>query len=86
MIQRGYERRHRHLWSAIRWQTYNLMQAQAGSEALRKAGIKTVTDLITFPWDNQHRIIPTEEEARQMQEEMAAINAAGGLDAWLKKN
>lgn len=74
MIERGYERRHRHLWSAIRWQTYNLMQAQAGSDALRKAGVNTITDLITFPWEKQHRDLPTDDEVASMLNEMNAIN------------
>ena len=51
MIQRGYERRHRQLWGATRWQTYNLMCAFAGSKALRDAGINSVKDLLPFPWE-----------------------------------
>ena len=31
LIQRGYERRQRYLWSAVRWQTYHTMLSTCGS-------------------------------------------------------
>ena len=79
-IERGYERRHRHAWSIGRWETFHLMAAFCGTEALSKSNIHTPTDLIKFPWDNTgHKgddddsNIPTpaavEELRRQMREE-----------------
>ena len=65
MIQRGYDRRHRNLWSATRWQTYNLMCAFAGSKALSEAGINSAKDLLSFPWDTEHNGLPTEDEIAQ---------------------
>lgn len=48
LIVRGYARRNREMWSAIRWQTFSLMCVSAD---LKKAGIYSPTDLIRFPWD-----------------------------------
>ena len=73
-IIRGYNRRHRDLWSSTRWQTYNLMQAFCGGKALNEAGIHKPTDLIKFPWDTQPVPISQSEED-ELQAEMAAINA-----------
>ena len=75
MIQRGYERRHRQLWSATRWQTYNLMAAFAGSKALSEAGINSAKDLLPLPWDTDHSDLPTEDEVADIVAEMEAINA-----------
>ena len=75
-IIRGYNRRHRDLWSSSRWQTYNLMQAFCGSKALGEAGIYKPTDLIKFPWDSAPVAPISQEEAADLQAEMAAINAA----------
>ena len=75
MIQRGYERRHRQLWSATRWQTYNLMAAFAGSKALSEAGINSAKDLLPLPWDTDHSDLPTEAEVADIVAEMEAINA-----------
>ena len=76
MIQRGYNRRHRELWSSTRWQTYNLICSFAGSKALSEAGIYKPTDLIKFPWDTAPITHISEQEAADLQAEMAAINAA----------
>lgn len=76
LILRGYEQRHRHLWSATRWQTFYLMSAQVGSDGMRKANLNRPTDLIQFPWERDTPgDLPTEEEAQQMLAEMEAINA-----------
>lgn len=75
MIQRGYDRRHRQLWSATRWQTYRLMCAFAGSKALIEAGINSAKDLLPFPWDTDHSDLPTEDEVADIVAEMEAINA-----------
>ena len=75
-IIRGYNRRHRDLWSSNRWQTYNLMQAFCGGKALNEAGIHKPTDLIKFPWDSAPVAPITEDEALELQAEIDAINAA----------
>ena len=74
MIQRGYERRHRQLWSATRWQTYNLMAAFAGSKALSEAGINSAKDLISFPWDTD-RLPITFDDVQTIVAEIEAVNA-----------
>lgn len=53
LIERGYDRRCRHLWSATRWQAYELMSAQMGGQQMRENGIHTPLDLIKFPWEKQ---------------------------------
>jgi hypothetical protein len=64
------------MWSAVRWQTFNLMAAQAGSKALHEAGIYKPTDLIQFPWDEIEQSKPlTDDERTQLQAEMDAMNA-----------
>ena len=77
-IIRGYNRRHRDQWSATRWQTYNLMCAFAGSKSLNESGIHGPKDLLPLPWDTDDfdtANLPTEDEIKEMQAEMAAINA-----------
>ena len=64
------------MWSAVRWQTHNLMAAQVGSKALNEAGIYKPTDLIQFPWDKEPTVPLSDEERDEMQAEMAAMNAA----------
>mgnify|MGYP006874795778 CR=1 FL=1 len=51
MIQRGYDRRNLQLWSAIRWQTFRLMEASVGTESMKDAGLNTPKDLMSFPWE-----------------------------------
>ena len=75
MIERGYDRRHRHPWSIARWMTYNIMQAQCGSKAIQEAGINSINDLLKFPWDTEPVAPITDEERDQLQAEMDAINA-----------
>lgn len=74
-ILNGYNRRHRDLWSATRWQTYHLMAAQVGGKELSKNGVNSVTDLLPLPWDN-HKFggLPTKEEVQNMVAEIDAIN------------
>ena len=64
------------MWSATRWQTYKLMEAQIGTEAMRKSGINNPTDLIKFPWDKKPALPLTDKEREDLQAEMEAINAA----------
>ena len=76
-IIRGYNRRHRDIWSATRWQTYNLMAAQVGGKELAKNGINSATDLLPLPWDTKAaNKLPTKEEVADMVAEIDAINAA----------
>ena len=72
-IIRGYNRRHRHLWSATRWQTYQLMCAFVGGDKLAEQGIHSATDLLKFPWDQDIKPI-TKAEAAELQAEIDAIN------------
>ena len=51
LIERGYDRRCRHLWSATRWQAYELMSAQMGGQQMRENGIHSPLDLLKFPWE-----------------------------------
>ena len=74
MIYRGYDRRHRQMWGAIRWQTYHMMCAFAGSDALKKAGINSVKDLLQFPWEVNSQHI-SDEDIQDLVREMDAINA-----------
>lgn len=62
LISRGYERRNRYLWSAIRWQTHQLMTAYVGSDKLREAGIHSPKDLIKFPWDKEKPLVKMSAE------------------------
>ena len=74
-IIRGYNNRHRDLWSSSRWQTYNLMCAFAGSEALQKAGIYKPTDLIPFPWDKAPALPISDADRQELQDLIDAENA-----------
>lgn len=75
LIQRGYVARYRNMWSATRWQTYLLMQAQVGTEGLRKAGITRASDLLAFPWEKESVALPSADEVADLLSEMAAINS-----------
>ena len=76
MIESGYDRRHRHPWSIARWMTYNIMQAQCGSKAMRESGINSIEDLLKFPWDSEPVAPITDEERDELLAEMEAMNAA----------
>lgn len=70
-IIRGYNRRKRDMWSAVRWQTFRLMCCWADMKNLKP------TDLLKFPWDEENingGDIPTEEEVAEMKALMAEIN------------
>ena len=75
-IIRGYNRRHRDLWSSTRWQAYQIMRAFAGDDGLAEAHIHGPGDLLKLPWDSKQAPPITQEEADELQAEMAAINAA----------
>ena len=76
-IIRGYNRRARHLWSATRWQTYNLMCVSMAN--IKRAGIYRPTDLIKFPWERDvpegGGNMPTKSEVEEMRRMMMEENA-----------
>lgn len=71
LISRGYFRRTREMWSAIRWQTYNLMCVSMTD--LNKAGIYKPTDLLQFPWENDREEYSGEKLTKEDIEEMRRI-------------
>lgn len=78
LIARGYSHRNREMWSATRWQTYNLMCVSMAD--LKRAGIYRPTDLMKFPWeeelpDTPHGNLPTAKEIEEMQRIMREENA-----------
>ena len=74
-ILRGYNRRQRNMWSATRWQTFRIMEAQCGTEAMHKSNLFAPDDLLQFPWDKEPQPLITDDEKAELQAEMAAINA-----------
>ena len=77
MIERGYDRRYRHLWSTTRWETYHLMCVHVGGDKLAEKGIHNPQDLLKLPWD-QKSIPISEHDMKELQAEMTAINAKNG--------
>ena len=73
-IIRGYNRRHRDLWSSTRWQTYNIMASFVGGDKLSEKGINSPKDLLKFPWDTQP-VSLSKSEVEEMQAEIDAMNA-----------
>ena len=73
-IIRGYNCRHRDLWSSTRWQTYNIRASFVGGDKLSEKGINSPKDLLKLPWDTQP--VPlSQSEVEEMQAEIAAMNA-----------
>lgn len=80
LIERGYERRHRNLWSAHRWSTYYIMAAFCGSDNMKKSGINGPTDLMHLPWDNSDADYggggqPNADEVQRLRRLMEEENA-----------
>lgn len=79
LIVRGYIRRSRDLWSATRWQTYNLMCVSMAD--IKKAGIHSPTDLLRFPWEDGRAgsvspdDIPDKDDVERMRRMMMEENA-----------
>lgn len=76
-IIRGYRRRYRDMWSAVRWHAYHIMGAVPYTD-LEKAGIRRPTDLIKFPWDNDTPTkaeIPTDDEVEETVQLLREMNA-----------
>lgn len=80
LIVRGYSRRNREMWSAVRWQTYNLMCVSMAD--MKKAGILNPTDLLRFPWEKAEigqGDMPSAAEIERMRKMMQEENEARGL-------
>ena len=79
LIVRGYSVRNHDLWSATRWQTFNLMCVSMAD--LKKVGIYRPTDLLKFPWEKElpessgGYTGPTKAEIEEMQRIMREENA-----------
>jgi hypothetical protein len=78
-IIRGYNRRHRDIWSSTRWQTFQLMGAQVGKKGMNEAGLFRPTDLIQFPWEKEASTPLSDEDRQQLQAEMDAYNKANSI-------
>ena len=74
LIERGYDRRHRQLWSSTRWSTFYVMSAFQGSEQMAKNGIYSPSDLIKFPWEKE-KVVISKEDQEQLMREIEAYQA-----------
>ncbi|MBP5643010.1 MAG: hypothetical protein J6X10_02085 [Bacteroidales bacterium] len=74
-IIRGYNRRHRHTWSAARWSTFYIMSAQVGSKGMQESHLLKPTDLIKFPWEYKQPSKVTQSDIDKIQSLMNAINS-----------
>lgn len=65
-IIEGYRKRERTFLLMTRWQTYMIMLT--GMADLRKAGIHSATDLMTFSWEKQEMLMKgfTPEEMEEI--------------------
>lgn len=74
-IIRGYRRRQRPSWEQARLNAFFVMSSMA---ELKKAGISSDRDLITFPWEKDdvtnRDSLPTDEEIKEMRELMQHLN------------
>ena len=77
LIERGYYRRNRDLWSSARWSTYYIMSSFVGSEGMAKSNIHSPKDLLQFPWEKKTVVI-TEDEQKQLMKEIEAFNNSQG--------
>jgi hypothetical protein len=77
-IIRGYNKRARGMWSAIRWHTYNIMSV--GMKDIKSAGIIKPTDLLMFPWEDEEAKKPpiTDEERQELVELLNSVNKSDG--------
>lgn len=74
-ILRGYGKRSREMWGALRWHAYNIMFAMPYVD-LKRGGIFTPQDLIRFPWEDEasESDLPTDEEVNEMRRQIQAEN------------
>lgn len=73
-IIRGYRRRQRPSWEQARLNAFFVMSSMAD---MKKAGISSDRDLITFPWEKDATssdTLPTDEEIKEMRELMQHLN------------
>ena len=82
LISRGYENRKRDLWSATRWQTFQLMWCSMAD--LKGAGIHGPQDLLKLPWDKSESEIseskmPDKAEADRLRNIMRQMNEKNGI-------
>lgn len=74
-IIRGYRRRQRPSWEQARLSAFFVMSSMAD---MKKAGISSDRDLITFPWEKDdvtnRDSLPTDEEIKEMRELMQHLN------------
>lgn len=68
-IVRGYDRRHRTMWSATRWHAFNIMSAMPYVD-MKKAGLNRPSDLIQFPWDSD---VVGDDEIEELQDLMRSM-------------
>lgn len=68
----GYRKREQTFCNMTRWATYMIMSSSMSD--LRKAGIHSVTDLLTFPWDKSEARPISEEEEEAIREELRREN------------
>ena len=55
------------MWSAFRWHAYNIMAAMPYVD-LRQHGIHRPTDLLKFPWDDDARDLPSDDEIEELNQ------------------
>lgn len=68
-IIRGYNARHHHSWEQARLVAYNAHYCMGSKEP-----VPTVTEWIKFPWEKEQIQPVSDEEIKEMQAEIAAIN------------
>lgn len=79
-LLRGYNRRHRNMWSAMRWHAFRVMSAMPYTD-LSRAGINKPSDLIEFPWDKKELSdadIPTDDEVEETLTMLKEMNGKSG--------
>ena len=72
LIYKGYRNRYKDMWTAMRWQAFNIMSSMSN---LSKAGIRKPSDLLSFPWDKpEPSDLPSEEEIERTRKELQELN------------
>ena len=74
-LLRGYNRRYRNMWSAVRWHAFQIMSAMPYCD-LGKAGVHNPNDLLKFPWDTENAQEDyTDEEIEETRKRLREANA-----------
>ena len=73
LIERGYDRRCRHLWSAVRWSTFYTLSGFVGGEQMKKSGIASPSDLLKLPWERKPKVAATEPSPEDEQRMLKLI-------------